>query len=147
MAATAEQITRLRRMVAEPTAATYADAILSAYIERYPLLDERGEEPYEWDTSTTPAHQDANLDWVPTYDLHAAAADVWDEKAAAVAGNFDFKADGGDYSRSQAYTQMQAQARYHRSRRCPTSMQLIKWPEEDEAIQQVWIGNLAEKDD
>ena len=40
--ATAAQIARLRRMVAEPTEDPYDDDTLAAYIERYPLLDERG---------------------------------------------------------------------------------------------------------
>ena len=38
-------------------------------------------------------------------DLYAAAAEIWDEKAAAVAPNFDFSADGGNFSRSQMYAQ------------------------------------------
>ena len=143
MAATAEQIARLRRMVAEPTTATYSDAELKAYIERYPVLDERGEAPYEWDTSTSPPTQDTNEDWIPTYDLHAAAGDVWEEKAGLLAANFDFQADGGNFSRSQAYEQAMKQARYHRSRRTPTTAKLVQWPEESET-EQSWIGNLAE---
>jgi hypothetical protein len=144
VAATAEQIARLRRMVAELTTATYSDEDLAAYIERYPLLDERGQEPYTW-TSTSPPIQEANPNWIATYDLHAAAGDVWEEKAAALAGQFDFEADGGKYSRSQAQEQALGQARYHRSRRCPTSMQMIKWPAET-MKPSAWIGNLPEED-
>jgi len=146
MAATAEQIARLRRMVAEPTSATYADADIAAYIESYPVLDEMGEAPYELDVSTIPPHQDANTEWIPTYDLHAAAGDIWEEKASAVSAYFDFQADGGNFSRSQLYEQAQKQARYHRSRRTPKTSRLVVWPEIGE-LEQSWIGNLAEPRD
>jgi hypothetical protein len=144
MAATAAQITQLRRMVGELTLDTYDDDTLSRYIEAYPLMDEQGEAPYTWDTSTNPAVQIANPVWVPTYDLHAAAADLWEEKAAALTTAFDFSADGASYSRSQQYDMMMRQARYHRSRRSPTSGTLVKWPEEDANDNLSWIGNLAE---
>ena len=49
-------------------------------------------------------------------DLNAAASDIWDEKAAAVAGLFDFAADGGDYKRSQLIAQYQEAAAKYRSR-------------------------------
>lgn len=146
MAATAEQITELRRMTAEPTTATYSDDVLTAYIERYPLLDERGEQPYWWDGSTTPPSQTENASWIPTYDLHAAAADVWQEKAGALAARFDFKADGAEFSRSQAYDQALSQARYHASRRAAKTMTFVKWPKETRAKRFPWIGNLAEDD-
>lgn len=142
MTATAAQILQLRRMVAEPTTTTYSDATLTTYIEAYPLLDERGEVPYTWDTATSPPTQDENEDWVPTYDLHAAAADVWEEKAAAEATAFDFGADGATYNRSQRHAQMMAQVRYHRSRRSPTTGTLVKWPEEMTARDQPWVANL-----
>lgn len=115
--ATAAQIAELRRMCAEPTATTYSDATLTAYIGRYPLTDARGQEPYTWDVSTMPPSQVDNEAWVPTYDLHAAAADVWNEKAAGAAHLYDFSADGGSYTRSQMMAQAQAQARYHLARR------------------------------
>ena len=120
--ATAAQIAELRRMCAEPTTATYSDVTLAAYIERYPLTDARGQESY-------------------TYDLHAAAADVWNEKAAALAHLYDFSADGGSYTRSQRVAQAQAQARYHLARRNLNTIRLtmadgpsaanfvINWPE------------------
>jgi len=116
MTATAEQIARVRRMTGEPTAATYADADIQAYIERYPLEDARGEGPWI-ESETTPGTLEANPDWTVTYDLNAAAADIWAEKAAGLAPNFDFRADGGQYSRSQAYEQAMKQSRYYRSRR------------------------------
>lgn len=130
MSATAAQIAQVRRMVNEPDDTTYDDDAISTYIEAYPLLDERGEEPYSWDTTTEPPTKDDNETWLPTYDLHAAAADIWDEKAAIVAQDFDFQADGGQYSRSQVATQYMAQARMHRARRRPGTITLHKSPKE-----------------
>lgn len=49
-------------------------------------------------------------------DLNATASDIWDEKAAAVAGSFDFAADGGDYKRSQLVAHYQEEAAKYRSR-------------------------------
>lgn len=140
--ATAAQIAELRRMCAEPTTTTYSDAALTAYIERYPLMDARGQEAFTWDVSTVPPSHLANTAWVPTYDLHAAAADVWQEKAAALAHLYDFSADGGSYTRSQRVAQAQQQARYHLARRNLNTIRLtmadgpaagrsfvINWPE------------------
>jgi hypothetical protein len=146
MAPTADQVTQLRRMTAEPlTSSTYADATLIAYIQRYKLLDERGESPYTFDTSTEPPTQEVNSDWIETYDLNAAAADVWQEKAAAVSSLYDFKADGGDYARSQQYEQYMKNCRYYRARRTAKTGKSVKYPKET-GITPVWIGNLPESD-
>jgi hypothetical protein len=142
---TAAQIADLRRMVAEPTTTTYSDLTLTAIIERYPHMDEQGEDPFTLSSDTPPVHV-ANANWMPTYDLNAAAADVWQEKAGALAGNYDFSADGGNYSRSQGAKMALDQARYYRSRRAPTTMRLVKYPDEPDT-QQLWIGNLAEPRD
>ena len=148
MTATAAQIAELRRMTAEPTTTTYSDVLLTAFIERYPRIDANGEDPFEWDTSTTPPTRDDNDDWTATYDLNAAAADVWTEKASAAAADFDFTADGGTYHRSQRYEQYMKQARYHRSRASATTAQLHKWPKETRwGVDMPWIGNLPEEDD
>lgn len=144
MSATAAQIERLRRMVNEATAATYDDYTLAEYIERYPLVDERGEKPYTWDTSTTPPSQDENEDWIPTYDLNAAAADVWEEKAGVLAPDYAFSADGGRYERNQAYEQAMKQARYYRSRRSMRTITQTPEPVQNEDV--LWIGNLAESE-
>ena len=147
MSATAAQIARMRRMVNESDSTTYDDDALTEYIERYPLIDERGEEPYTWDTATQPPTQDDNDDWIATYDLHAAAADVWEEKAAGVAGDFSFSADGGSYSREQVYQQFMGQCRYHRGRRAPQSMRAFAWPEETASnLRPVgsWVANRIE---
>jgi hypothetical protein len=144
MAATAAQIARLRRMTAEPDDTTYTDDDLATIIESYPTTDERGEDSYTWNTATTPPTQDANTSWIATYDLHAAAAEVWEEKGAAVAQDFDFSADGGDYSRSQVQEQYMAQARYHRSRRALGTVKVVVSP--PVITSAVWIGNRAEVD-
>ena len=117
MAATAAMAARLRRMVDEPTEDTWDDDAIDEYIERYPLLDVLGTDPQEVDYSTTPPTISENENWIPTYDLHAAAADIWEEKAAALAEEFDFKADGGSYSRSQKYEQYMKKSRFHLARR------------------------------
>ena len=135
-------IAQLRRMVAEPTTTTYSDAALIRYIEKYPHLDEQGEEPYTL-SSDSPPVQEANDSWIPTYDLHAAAADVWEEKAATVSDRFDFNADGGNYSVSQRFEQCMKICRYHRSRRMPSTVRMIKTPDE-EGADLSWIVNLAE---
>lgn len=140
---TAAQIAQLRRMVAEPLTTTYSDALLTTYIETYPHIDEQGELPYTL-SSDTPPTQEVNSNWIPNYDLHAAAGDCWEEKAAAVANLYDFAADGGNYSRSNQYEQYMAQARSHRARRMPSTMTLHKSPKEVEPS--VWIANLPEKD-
>lgn len=127
MAATAAQIARLRRMVNETTEEPYSDDDIQAYIEIYPLEDLRGEGPWIESTST-PGQLVENPDWAPTYDLNAAAADLWAEKAGILAADFDFNADGGQYSRSQAYEQAMKQARYFRSRRAPKTITLRPEP-------------------
>lgn len=143
MAATAAQIAQLRRMVAEPTPTTYIDTELAGYIETYPLMDERGEQPYTWSSATPPA-QVVNTSWVATYDLNAAAADIWQEKAAVWADKYDFSADGGNYKVSNAYEQAMKQVRYYRAKRATKTAQLFKWPEETSGDQFPWIANLPE---
>lgn len=126
-AVTAAQIAQLRRMVAEPATTTYSDALLTSLIESYPTLDENGESPriHAADSArpvTYTAYMDpldliANQDWIATYDLNAAAAQIWEEKAAVPAADFDFTADGGNYSRSQVYEQAMKQARHYAAKR------------------------------
>lgn len=133
MTATAAMIARVRRMVNEPETTTYADADISAIIETYPSLDERGEEPYTWDNSTEPPTKDTNDNWIVTYDLNAAAADIWEEKAASVAQDFDFKADGGGYTRSQVYDQFMKSAKHYRSKRSIATITQEPYPYEEGA--------------
>jgi hypothetical protein len=145
-AVTSAQIEELRRMVAEPsgTATTYTDVLLREIIAKYPVPDEWGEDPYLWWPATTPPSQYANRYWAPTYDLNAAAGDIWQEKAAAVAGDFTFQADGSTFNRSQVYEQYMKQCRYYRSRRVVRTVRAVKHPRERSARLPVWIGNLPE---
>lgn len=108
-------------MTNERTTATYADVDIQAFIEDHPLVDAEGFSP----------DQD---NWTATYDLNAAAADVWEEKAGGRADKFDFAADGGNYTRSQQYEQCMKQARYFRSRRSPSTIELESVPKEDDDL-------------
>lgn len=133
MSATAAQIAQVRRMAGiAADDATYTDTVVGGCIEAYPLIDADGRDP-------------SDAEWLDTYDLHAAAADILEERAATLAVEFDFTADGATYHRSQQYEALMQQARYHRARRTPTSMTLVKWPEES-ALDTPWIGNLPEPD-
>lgn len=49
-----------------------------------------------------------------TGDVHAAAHDLWTWKAAAVAGLFDWSADGGKYNQSVLYDRYMAAAEEER---------------------------------
>lgn len=128
MAVTAEQIQQIRRMVNELTTATYTDDDISAVIELYPVMDELGTQPYYWDYTTVPPSKVDDTNWIATYDLNAAASAIWEEKAGVLAQDYDFKADGGDYTRSQAYEQAMKQARRFGSKRRPTSIRLRPSP-------------------
>ena len=137
---TAAQIATVRRTTAEPTTTTYSDALITTFIETYPHMDEFGELPTDDDGV-------ANADWTPTYDLNGASADIWQEKAGAIASKFDFSADGGNFSMSQQYEQYMKQARYYRSRRMPSTAMAVKHPEEWRTeSDETWIGNLPEDD-
>lgn len=139
MAIAAADIARLRRMVAESGATNgYTDTVLAETIARYPVPDAAGVYPVDEDGVTEVA-------WVATYDLNNAAADVWTEKSAALAANYDFTADGSDFKRSQAAAMAMKMASYYRSRRYAKGV-LLK-AEINSAIEsQVWIGNLPEPD-
>lgn len=134
----ASDITRFRGMIAESGTATYSDSALRTIIAGYPLPDIAGEWPYLTSGSV-------NTDWVSTYDLAAAASEVWTEKANAVSDNFDFTADGATYHKEQQYKHRLSQARYYAARRAPGSHTAQVYP--TEPATQVWIGNLAEDDD
>ena len=131
MTATSEMIATVRRYTAEPLTTTYSDDLISDIIETYPLVDALGSEPFTWDSSTQPPTQDENENWIPTYDLNAAAAQIWQEKAAALAGLFDYAADGGNYKRSQASEKASKQARYYSARRSMKTITQIPAPVSD----------------
>lgn len=116
MSATAAQIAAVRRMVAEPLTTTYSDVQVQTFVEAHPLMDELGTDPYWWDTTTDPPVKVVTNGWIETYDLNAAAADIWEEKMAAVSNLISFSADGGNYQQSNQYEQYKKMAGYYRSR-------------------------------
>lgn len=117
----AADIARLRRMVAEPGTATYTDSLLVTTISRYPLPDVAG----EWPLLTSGS---ANTDWTATYDLASAAADIWQEKATGVVGNYNFTADGATFNKEQVYNHYVGQARTWRSRRSVGNHTMVAYP-------------------
>lgn len=131
MAATEAQVSKLRRMIAESDDTTYSDDDLATYIESWPLADSDGNEPDD-------------DDWTATYDLNAAASELWAEKAATVAMDYDFAADGGNYSRSQVHAQYTKQSRYYAARKAIGSVKIYVDPAP--VALPVWIGNQAEED-
>jgi hypothetical protein len=134
MPATADQVMRLRRMTGEMTSNAYSDAQLKGYIESYPLVDVNGRQYYLEPQYVTGALPNTKVNvmlnpvWIPTFDLNSAAADIWQEKATAYTGDFDFSADGGSFSRSQVYEHAMQQARYYRGRRAPGCVRVTVWP-------------------
>lgn len=121
---TVAQLAQLRRMVAEPTTTTYSDETLRTILMTYPCVDENGESPRVESTTVYGAMMD-NPDWTATYDLHSAAAAIWEEKAATTSHRYDFQADGGNFSRSQMFEQAMKQARYHLARRNPSTIIMV----------------------
>lgn len=117
MAATAAMAAELRRMVDESTEDTYSDDLIDSIIEKFPLIDALGTDPRDIDYSTTPPTISEKDEWIPTYDLNAAAASIWEEKAAAIADEFSFKADGGSFSRKEKYDQFMAISRRFASKK------------------------------
>ena len=146
MTATATMISDLRDYVAEPTTTTYSDAQLARVIELYPLIDSTGYEPDE-------------DSWTATYDLNAAAANIWGRKASALAAMYDFSADGGKFNRSQLYKQAKEQARYYGSRRMPSSLSVQRprdaerdyqstyWDDGELTLDDSYVVNLLARDE
>lgn len=149
MTATTAMKAQVRRWVNEPTTTPYADSDIAAFIERYPLPDERGVDPYYYDTTTDPPTQVATTGWYPTYDLHAASADIWDEKAAGLSEKIDRpnnspRQDSTPYS--TRYDHAVQRARYHRSRRIASTGTLIQSPSRTRrGASALWVGNLPEE--
>lgn len=102
MAPSDSDIARLRRMVNEPTEDTYDNETLSEYLSVWPLVDSYGRDSI-------------NTNWTEAYDLHAAAADIWEEKAALFQVKHDFSADGAQFSSSQLYETAMKNAKHHRA--------------------------------
>lgn len=142
MAVSAALIADLRIKIAEPTTETYSDHALEEKIEKYPIMDELGVEPYYFDSSTTVPTKVYNTTWIPSYDLNAAAAEIWSEKAALYAAHFDFSADGGSYQRSQRYEHLMSMSRYYASKARARAVKLFKKPDESNTTS--WLGNQPE---
>lgn len=92
MSATTAMRQRLRRMTQEQTTRHYSDTELDTIIETYPLPDINGESPWMEDSS---GDLITNTDWAATYDLNAAAADIWLEKAGRSSEKIDAQEDTG----------------------------------------------------
>lgn len=130
MTVSASDIARVRRMVNEPTTTIYSDTDIETIIEDCAAADVRGQDPYIIDVTTNPPQLIDNPNWIPTYDLYDAAAQIWDEKLAKKEGNFDFSADGGSYTRSQAYDHARQLADHYRSLSYVKSVNMVKSPKE-----------------
>lgn len=127
-------------MVAEPGATNgYTDTVLAEVLARYPVPDAAGVYPTDEDGV-------ANTAWVTTsLDLNAAAAEIWTEKAGALAATYDFSADGGDFKRSQAVKQAREMAGFYASRRYARGVR-IKADINPGIESSRWVFNLAEVD-
>jgi hypothetical protein len=135
MTVTDAMLAKLRRTCAlSDDDATYTDDILTEIIEEHKCFDDNGEDPTYLDKSTEPPTVTDNDNWIPTYDLYAAAADVWEEKAATLQSNFDFSADGGNYKTSQAHDNALKMAAKCRSRSRVKTIDLIKNPKEGSVL-------------
>lgn len=145
MTATAAMILQVRRMTNEITMNTYLDPEIQGYIEEYPTLDARGIDPFWWNSATVPPTLTANLSWIPTYDLHAAAAAIWEQKAGVLAPDINSKTKGASTSQSQAYDHAMSMARFHNSQRNPGTITQRMKP--DMRLTNEVIGNLPEQDD
>lgn len=125
-----ETVLQLRRLINEVDESVYPDSSLLATLLLLPLRDRSGREP---------DHED----WEGRWDVYAAAAQIWDEKAARVVGTYDFSSDGASFQRSQIVQQYREQARYMRARGSAQSVPVSTWPlREDDGV----IGNLSEVD-
>lgn len=139
MTATAEMIAKVRRWTNEPTTTTYSDDDIAAIIESYPHTDILGQEwqlLYPPSSVSTPPLFIINPNWQPTYDLHAAAAEIWQDKLAKVAGDsIDFRtADGMQLMQSQIAANYQRQANYHTARRKPRCVKVKPYTGREERV-------------
>ena len=116
----AADVLKVRGWVDEPTDATYDDDAIKAFVVEYAYTDKLGTEPQYISTpatSTSPPVFSDTGSWIPTFDLHTTAAQIWEEKAAVVSKDYKFSADGGNYDRQQVYDQFIKNARHHQARR------------------------------
>lgn len=76
-----------------------------------------------------------------TYDLHLAAADVWDIKCSSLAAKYSFSADGASFQLNQQFQNAERMSRYHRSRRRVRSVTVVTGPFDSSTFT---IGNPPE---
>lgn len=112
-----DSIMRLRRMIAEPTEATYTDDELGNLLQAESLPDRLGNQPDE-------------EDWEETYDENMVASRIWLEKSSNYVEEFDFTADGGSFSRSQKYEHCLKQSSYYASRSAARSKAFKSYPKD-----------------
>lgn len=79
--------TRLSNMTGASSRPVLSDAQVESLLDLHLVMDPTGLKP-------------ADTGYVPTWDLNAAAAEGWGWKAATVAGDFTFSADGASYSKA-----------------------------------------------
>lgn len=98
--ATQATYTRLRDMTGT-TDTDYPDAALDVYLEESQVEDSEGRDP-------------GDDDYVPTYDLHRAAAKIWRDRMAHYARYaFNTQIDMTKSERSQIFENFHRMARYH----------------------------------
>jgi hypothetical protein len=99
----AEAYEALRAMVAADS-----DPVLSEVeVERLLLIARRAD---------VDGREITDAAWVPTWDLNAAAAEGWRNKAGKVAGQFSFATDGQTFNRVQMVEQCREMARLYANR-------------------------------
>jgi len=98
-------IADLRRKIGErENIEPWTDEVLTQVLQAFALPDAEGNAP-------------GSDNWVPTYDTNAAAASVWDEKAAMFASEIDATVDGTTVRRSQRFRHARQMAAYYRAQR------------------------------
>src|SRR5262245_37489767 len=119
---TPDVVARLRRLVAEPTTALYSDADLIAYLKQFPNARK-----LQADTLMVNASNSLS---VVVWDVHAAAAQIWEEKIAqlVVQGSYDITADGQTLNRDQKLRQYREQLAYNQARRRVRSVKITAAP-------------------
>lgn len=140
------KIAQLRRMIAEPTEAVYTDELLESIITDYALPDSYGEDPTIRSWVEGQLIETENENWSGRFDLNAAAAQIWSEKAAAVAERFDFTADGATLHTSQEYNQAVSMSKFYEVRASARTIKLVTVKVPDTQTDFPWVGNLPEGD-
>ena len=94
---------RLERMVAHDVEPTLSAGEVDDLFEQAKRVDSDGLIP-------------SDNDWVPTFDLNAAAAEGWSWKAGKVAPRYGVNLDGAVLQRQQLYAHCRAQAAHYASK-------------------------------